>query len=255
MFVQERIRRSRALKARSLGIFEESRRTQMCHKVICWSMSIFLAIVNHSMVYAQAIQDDQAAQQRLEQELERLEEIAGLLADVRRQVDHSQFDLEVVLDELNFDAEEITKFVRNDIYFEQYKGALRGAQGTLMSRAGNSLDQSLLLSTLLRDAGYDATINRGTLSEISAKFLLEELTAPRRLRAPGADFEGIKAAIRKFGESAGMDKGSLESLLNQLAAATSLTISEEYSKAESDAQFLLAKLEAEGVGLGDPGGL
>src|SRR5690606_19333666 len=103
----------------------------------------------------------------------------SLIQELRGYIDRSQFDLEALLDTLYYDEEEIIAFVRDNIYFEQYPGLLRGAQVTLSSRAGNALDQSLLLAQLLKDAGLDARIARGRLSVDEAEALLLKLTVER----------------------------------------------------------------------------
>src|SRR5690606_40109840 len=77
--------------------------------------------------------------------LSRLNEFMGLVKALRGDIDRSAFNTDELLKKLDFDADNIIQFVSNEIAFEQYPGLLRGAQGTLMSKAGNALDQSLLL--------------------------------------------------------------------------------------------------------------
>ena len=59
---------------------------------------------------------------------------------------------------LDYEAEFILDYVSNDIAFQPYEGVLRGVAGTLRARAGNSLDQSILLASVLKSAGYDARV-------------------------------------------------------------------------------------------------
>ena len=107
--------------------------------------------------------------------MERLDRFVELIEELRSHIDRSQFDLEALLDKLDYDPERIADFVKTEIRFEQYPGLLRGAMGTLMSGAGNSLDQSVLLATLLRDSGYEARISRGSLSTDLAQSLVEQM--------------------------------------------------------------------------------
>jgi hypothetical protein len=97
------------------------------------------------------------------------------LARMLDAIDRGQFDLSALLDELDYDHEQIISFVRNEIRLEDYPGLLRGARGTLESRAGNSLDQSTLLATLLKDAGFDARIVEG---EIHSTALADAIFSP-----------------------------------------------------------------------------
>lgn len=109
----------------------------------------------------------------------------------RTHIDRNQIDLDELLTSLDFDAETIARFVREKVAFQQYEGLLRGALGTLLSRAGNSLDQSVLLATLLKDAGYEARISRATLSKPMADALMQRIQKSEVL--PAADAEAMAA--------------------------------------------------------------
>src|SRR5262249_7178322 len=58
--------------------------------------------------------------------------------------------------ELGHDPQQIFAFVRDEIGYESYKGSLRGARGTLWSKAGNALDKASLLIALLRASNIPA---------------------------------------------------------------------------------------------------
>jgi len=66
-------------------------------------------------------------------------------------------------------------YVRDEIKFEAYTGSLRGARGTMWSKAGNSLDQASLLIALLRAQGIPCRYVRGTLSEDDIKVLIRSM--------------------------------------------------------------------------------
>ena len=95
--------------------------------------------------------------------------------ELRAAINRTDFDLQALLDSLDYDDQRIIEFVRDTIAFEPYRGVLRGAAGTLMSKAGNSLDQSLLLASLLQDAGYSARIAGGTLRDDQIAALLAQI--------------------------------------------------------------------------------
>lgn len=65
--------------------------------------------------------------------------------------------------ELNHDPTQIFAFMRDEIGYEAYQGSLRGARGTLWSKAGNALDQASLMIALLRASGIKARYVKGAL--------------------------------------------------------------------------------------------
>ena len=68
-----------------------------------------------------------------------------------------------VLWDLNFDTEDIFRFVAVEVAYEAYAGALRGAKGTQWGLAGNSVDQALLLAELLTRAQIPVRFAAGDL--------------------------------------------------------------------------------------------
>jgi transglutaminase-like putative cysteine protease len=73
---------------------------------------------------------------------------------------------------LGHDPERIFVYVREQMGYEAYRGSLRGARGTLWSKAGNALDQASLLLALLRASGIPARCAQGTLPGSLAQQLL-----------------------------------------------------------------------------------
>jgi len=73
---------------------------------------------------------------------------------------------------LDHDPNRIFAFVRDNIRNEVYSGSLRGARGTLLGGAGNSLDKSSLLIALLRASGVPSRYVQGTLDDSTAKLLI-----------------------------------------------------------------------------------
>ena len=92
-------------------------------------------------------------------------------------LDRAQIDIGALLESLDFDSKRIIEFVQSDVRYQAYAGVLRGPDGTLVSRSGNALDQSLLLARLLNDAGYEARIVRGQLAREHARTLLRSMPA------------------------------------------------------------------------------
>ena len=79
---------------------------------------------------------------------------------------------------LDADVDRIFRFVADEVRYEPYAGALRGAKGTLASRAGNSVDQALLLAALLEAAGVRARFATGAIDEPTAATLLGTSVTP-----------------------------------------------------------------------------
>ena len=70
--------------------------------------------------------------------------------------------------DLDYDLEQIYRFVADKIQYEPYEGILRGVVGTLEAGAGNSSDQSLLLAALLDESLIPYRFARGALDETAA---------------------------------------------------------------------------------------
>lgn len=177
-------------------------------RVFAWLLS--LSLVLNPVLAAPAPTQTQASQPDHALALSRLKELGKL-------IDRRAIDLTALGESLDLDAEQIIEFVSDEIVFEQYPGLLRGPLGTLMSRAGNALDQATLLASLLKDAGLDARIARTSLSQPAAEALLARMTAA----TPGE-------AVRP------VQRGRLESLLDQLDSASLLEVLDNRPAKSSD---------------------
>ena len=169
--------------------------------------------------------------------------------DLRSEIDRSKFDLEALGDSLDWDPAAIIRFVSEEIHFEQYEGLLRGAQGTLMSRAGNSLDQAVLLATLLKDAGLDARILRGRLSREQARTLLRLMRPVSERQKPGS-----AKPPSAFGDRTKDDVSTTE--FDHLLIGMDATFGPEWELPSSESidsalAGIVAVLEDGGVELGD----
>ena len=58
-------------------------------------------------------------------------------------------ELRALARSMDYSPLRLFEWVRTHVEFEAYAGSMKGAQGTLLSRRGNDLDQALLLGTLL----------------------------------------------------------------------------------------------------------
>lgn len=103
-----------------------------------------------------------------------------LLNYLQTQQEHykKHFDKEMLLEELDYDAEKIINFVTNKIVYQAYDGIMRGVQGTLIGRAGNAHDQALTLASMLNDADVEAQIMVGKLTKIQIDALNKHIASP-----------------------------------------------------------------------------
>lgn len=178
-----------------------------------------------------------------------LEELARqrrLLEVVREGVDGSRFDLDALrLDAAFMDATEIGDAVATGYGFELYRGVLRGPEGTLVSGAGNAFDLSLLLATLLQDAGYDSRIAVGTLEAEDAERLLARVL--EELETPGATAMGSDR-IAEVARAGGVSEAELVEYGRALTAVD-VTSSDRYQESVAASGALIRALAGAGVDL------
>jgi hypothetical protein len=164
---------------------------RICTAVVIYSLVVFDALPAPTDSSKTSVKAKSEAQGSL----------TSLIRELQSTIDRSQFDLFALLEALEYDSQLIIEFVKEQISFEQYPGVLRGAQGVLMSRSGNSIDQSLLLATLLNDAGYKARIKRGTLSAEEARQLINSISQPAEIQSPFSDFDRASTLVARIHDS------------------------------------------------------
>ena len=97
---------------------------------------------------------------------------------------------------LGFDRAKILEFVRTEIAWEPYAGILRDAPGTLLVRAGNSVDRALLLQAMLESGGEKTRLMRVDLTEADGAKLLEGFR--KRERRPRSIHHGPPRRNRRL---------------------------------------------------------
>ena len=181
----------------------------------------------------------------------RLDDFMSMLSLLRTYIDRSQFETEALLEKLNFDADEIIEFVTKEIHFEQYPGLLRGVQGTLMSRAGNSLDQAVLLAALLNDAGYEASIKRSTLTDHQAGDLVRQIGAERSVQLPLANNISSKELLGRMLQTVNLPEDKIELFLAKIFSQQDVRNSDVFHDADKDAAFIHSVLKENNQALKD----
>ncbi len=87
---------------------------------------------------------------------------AADLADDGQDVTITQ-EIQDLAESLEYAPARLLEYVANEIEFEPYYGALKGAEGTLKSGSGSATDQSSLLIALLRASNIPARYVRGSV--------------------------------------------------------------------------------------------
>lgn len=172
-------------------------RIHIAHKIILWLLLAIMAGPTWCNTTSELTETSATYQEAITY----VDEFSDLIHGLQNTLDRTQFDLDALIEKLDFDPAQIVQFVSDEIYLELYSGSLRGALGTLLARSGNSLDQSILLATLLKNAGYDAQISRGTLDDDDLSLLIKQLGIERRSLNPigdSAQFENIIDQIIVF---------------------------------------------------------
>lgn len=143
-----------------------------------------------------------------------LAEFRARLERLRGTVETASFDPESRVDHLDYDADAILEFVVSEVVFQPYEGTLRGVTGTLRAAAGNSLDQSILLASMLKSAGYDARVARGRLAEGDAVELLRQTAGA----TPTTDLDYLQPSLEAVFPGASGSEHELDVDSTQAAA-------------------------------------
>ena len=119
---------------------------------------------------------------------------------------------------LKHDPSRIFTYVRDEIAFEPYKGALRGARGTLLAMAGNSLDRAGLLAAMLVSSKQRVRFVHGTLPQPDAQRLVASMWIEHS--SPDAKTDGgsspeLRAAGEQFMAALQRDGKLVRDLLRQ----------------------------------------
>ena len=222
----------------------------MLHRCLCWTLSFSMICYSVLPAFAEAAAQAQASpEQGYQQAMERLGQVMRQVEELRGHIDRSQFEPEALVSRLDFDGEQIVRYVTEQLRFEQYPGLLRGVRGTLLSQAGNALDQSVLLASLLKDAGYDARILRGPLDNAQALNLLRQMAAPSSKPPSSGDADGYRASLEKLARLAGVPEDRVEALVSTSITMPDIRKSQPFQDAEADRDFILQQLKSVDIDL------
>jgi len=221
------------------------------HKALCSLLTLTLLIQGIIPLTAYAGVVPVASRQHYDEAMTQLEQYMDLVSEMRTHLDKSQFATEARLDSLDYDAGQIIQFAKKQISFEQYAGSLRGALGTLRSAAGNALDQSLLLATLLNDAGYEARIVHGKITQAQAEALLYQKRPQQPARPAIVDKDAYDGALRKMWGITNGKNNDFDSYGKQSQQTGSSILSDATKAVGQDYAFISSTLKTKNIKLGD----
>src|SRR5690606_20086649 len=171
-------------------------------------------------------------------------EARRVLADLRSLIDPTRFDVDVLSLDLAFEEPEaIADWVSAEVRYEAYAGLLRGPDGTLVARAGNALDQSVLLAQLLTDAGYDSRVALGSLTDEAAHELVLSMFDEHTDLVRPVDTPVIEGAAEAIAAATATDATDAADVLRALAQLDVEQLP-EYGEAVDGAESLLQQLRA-----------
>lgn len=108
------------------------------------------------------------------------------------------FDKEMLLEELDYDVNNIIDFMTNKIVYQAYDGVLRGVDGTLIGRAANAHDQAITLASMLNDADIEAQIMVGELSTEQVKELNQNIATAMFPNLPSMEVKNQPKILQKL---------------------------------------------------------
>jgi hypothetical protein len=189
------------------------------------------------IVYAQEESAETEAQ------IANLEKLFDALEAAAKDIPRDTFDLEAALALTDLTPESILTWVRDNTYLVPYKGALRGAQGVLMDRVGNSLDRAMLLQGLMQLLGYETQLARAQLSEVQAQdILVKTKPVPAEGALPQTADTDINAELQKYVSEFDLDGAQLTQALEQANQQRETLQAEMKTRVASQTEFLMNAL-------------
>jgi len=225
----------------------------MPRKVIIWT--VIVALNCNGIAWAGSAQSLRSDKNHVYHEaLATSNRIFELIQELRNEIDRKQFDVDDLAFELaGEDPASIVSWVRENIAFEQYVGLLRGPQGTLVSRAGNALDQAVLLAKILKDAAFDARIVRGQLRPEQSRHLLEAMLLPRSSAPPFGNLDAIRHILAEIARVSGSEDP--ESLAASVFNPANVASKKNIQEVQRTTSQLMDLLQSSNFQLGDGLGL
>jgi hypothetical protein len=185
------------------------------------------------------------SQETYDQAKQKIDRLTTAMDILNRKVDRSLFEIDALSQRLGLDPATIFRFVRDEVRYEPYYGVLRGALGTLISHAGNSLDRSLLLAALLQKAGFEVEILRGTLDHDAAQALVTRVWEPVH-PLPSA-VPPLEALAPELGKALGLEPAKSLAVAEHMRSQNDAATKELTTYVNGETDTLLRELTAAGA--------
>jgi len=146
---------------------------------------------------------------------EKVEKLFPAIEEVLKEMPRDFFDPQAIAQKIGNDPEKLFRWVQDNTYWIPYKGTLRGPQGVLMDRLGNSLDRSLLLAKLFQEAGYNVRLAHAKIPEGQAKELKKNLKPipQNRYFVQGSSRGSLEELVDQFTQKYGLNQDDFQKSL------------------------------------------
>ena len=139
------------------------------------------------------------------------------------------------------DPAKLAKWIEQETAWVPYHGSLRGPEGVLLDRAGNTLDRALLLAQLIESSGFQARLLHRQLSESEAAAVLRTARThgPKRGSAPPPADPG-RTDLARYAADIGADPQAVQRAADAAALDVERRTEDAHSRVAEQSAALLA---------------
>ncbi len=213
-------------------------------RFLCWALSVIFVLQPIAAIAAEA--GPVSGEEAFIRLTEEFDTVCSMLEEALPEIPRDTFDPGAVIEKAGSDPSSLLDWVAKSTALVPYLGMLRGAEGVLMDRMGNSLDRALLLCRLLETAGREVRLARGVLSDeelekLASRIASLPLNEPAGLNGEGFSEELLSRAEEKASER-GLDGPSVRAALEKQASASAVLRAEAKRRTESQTDELMKLL-------------
>jgi hypothetical protein len=173
-------------------------------------------------------------------------QLIDAIAAAHALVPRDAWDPAAVVAAVGKDRVALFNWVRDQTALVPYRGSLRGAVGVMMDRVGNSLDRSLLLAELLKQAGLDVRLANAQLDPALVAKLAASTETRARPALPSAKLDD-NALAATAGTLLGIDGTALQAAIAKAQAALDARTARTKARVAEQGKALAALVPAPGA--------